>query len=222
MSDPLGNSEIEDVLSSIRRLVAGDQKGAQRTSLAVTDPGSEDEGIPEEAEALVLTPCLRVEEVETPDADTALWEADGLADHSDGSDHAESTEPEFASAEETEQDESLEDTFPGVENDTGDGEAAMVDEGEPELSEGDLPTFIRPTPSEAADEDPRDLDTKAPDLGESTSADAASNPDRTFELPQRNLPRAGFLFGTFLHGLGLFLRTVNKTDGFAEECWFRC
>ena len=217
MSDPLGNSEIEDVLSSIRRLVAGDHKGSQKNSLAVTDPGLEDEDIPEEGEALVLTPCLRVEEVATPDADTALWEADGLADHSDGADHAESTEPELASAEETEQDETLEDTFPGVENDSRDGEAAMFDEGEPELSEGDLPTFIRPIPSESADEDSRDLDTEAPDVGESASEDVASNPERAVELPQRNVPRSGFLFGMLQEDEDSGEPATANAEPFAEE-----
>ncbi|MEX0304617.1 MAG: hypothetical protein AB3N24_19535 [Leisingera sp.] len=54
MSDPVTHAEIEDVLSSIRRLVSEDSRG---------QPAA-----PEPAARLVLTPALRVQEPEGPEA----------------------------------------------------------------------------------------------------------------------------------------------------------
>ncbi|PIE08804.1 MAG: hypothetical protein CSA74_00345 [Rhodobacterales bacterium] len=63
MSDPVSNSEIEDVLASIRRLVSENAKALKRER----DP---------ESEKLVLTPAFRVDESETPDAARDVFAAD--------------------------------------------------------------------------------------------------------------------------------------------------
>jgi len=55
MSDPVSNSEIEDVLASIRRLVSENAKALKRDG--ERDP---------EAEKLVLTPAFRIDESEAP------------------------------------------------------------------------------------------------------------------------------------------------------------
>lgn len=63
MSDPVTNAEVEDVLSSIRRLVSEDKRPLQTKTRPVV------------SDRLVLTPALRVAEpdVETPDkADDAM------------------------------------------------------------------------------------------------------------------------------------------------------
>lgn len=59
MSEPVSNSEIEDVLSSIRRLVSDDGKGDRDTP----DVGAEESG------RLVLTPAFRVEQPDVSDSD---------------------------------------------------------------------------------------------------------------------------------------------------------
>ncbi|PVA11096.1 hypothetical protein DC366_04860 [Pelagivirga sediminicola] len=55
MSDPVTNVEIEDVLSSIRRLVSSDDKSRPVAPAASAE-------VPADAERLVLTPALRVDE----------------------------------------------------------------------------------------------------------------------------------------------------------------
>lgn len=93
MLDPVSNAEIEDVLSSIRRLVAGDRKGGGlpgKMAAAIeagaamrSDPVVEEAAVEEAAveEALVLSPSLRVDEanaaaVQASDPEVALWLAD--------------------------------------------------------------------------------------------------------------------------------------------------
>ena len=79
MSDPMTNPEIEDVLSSIRRLVSEDNRPAMRAASA-------------EMGKLVLTPALRVPDEEMPDdavdpADPAMDEGADEAQayhHTDG------------------------------------------------------------------------------------------------------------------------------------------
>lgn len=56
MSDPVKNAEVEDVLSSIRRLVSEDKRPLQTTPKPEPKP-----------DRLVLTPALRVEETSIPD-----------------------------------------------------------------------------------------------------------------------------------------------------------
>lgn len=59
MSDPVTNSEVEDVLSSIRRLVGGNKRA------------SSDAGVEREPERFVLTPQLRVADHTDLELDTA-------------------------------------------------------------------------------------------------------------------------------------------------------
>ena len=54
MSDPMTNMEIEDVLSSIRRLVSEDLRPAPRDSVVAAPRAAEREG------KLVLTPAFRI------------------------------------------------------------------------------------------------------------------------------------------------------------------
>lgn len=68
MSDPVTNVEIEDVLSSIRRLVSNGQ--AERLSAAQAAPReSEAPG----AERLVLTPALRVDDRASEVIEDSVW-----------------------------------------------------------------------------------------------------------------------------------------------------
>ncbi|MDQ7069429.1 MAG: hypothetical protein Q9M48_01545 [Rhodobacterales bacterium] len=63
MSDPVTKVEIEDVLSSIRRLVSEDSRPKfDRQALEKNDENSEDAQEVTAADALVLTPALRVAE----------------------------------------------------------------------------------------------------------------------------------------------------------------
>ena len=112
MSDPVTNVEIEDVLSSIRRLVSeGDKERGVAADAANEDTGSEDPGPAETAkpEALVLTPALRVAGAHEPEAeapapesephhDTAAHDAE---EHDAASEDVADThhEPEFADTE---------------------------------------------------------------------------------------------------------------------------
>lgn len=57
MSDPVANVEVEDVLSSIRRLVSEDSRPSMKTATPVTLS----------ADRLVLTPALRVEDHQDED-----------------------------------------------------------------------------------------------------------------------------------------------------------
>lgn len=69
MSEPETKIEIEDVLSSIRRLVSRDAGGLR--PMLVTQPAPMPEPVPEpaEAECLVLTPALRIGQAEDADAE---------------------------------------------------------------------------------------------------------------------------------------------------------
>lgn len=91
MSDPVTNAEIEDVLTSIRRLVSENRKAVSSVApdtgpsagkaLKNTGPGV---GVSEPT-ALVLTPALRVPEDETPDAQAREAEdLGGDRDENDG------------------------------------------------------------------------------------------------------------------------------------------
>lgn len=80
MSDPVTNLEIEDVLSSIRRLVAeGDKLRASTTAEPAPEPKTPDPmaeapeaKAPEPAEKFVLTSALRVDE--EPKSTVLLWD----------------------------------------------------------------------------------------------------------------------------------------------------
>lgn len=66
MSDPVTNAEIEDVLSSIRRLVSTDEREKPAAPKAV----------PDEQDKLVLTPSQRVDEAPEEDGAPEVAEAD--------------------------------------------------------------------------------------------------------------------------------------------------
>ena len=64
MSDPVKNAEVEDVLSSIRRLVSEEKRPLQAAPPEVVEePQVEEKAAAPSIDRLVLTPALRVEEV---------------------------------------------------------------------------------------------------------------------------------------------------------------
>jgi hypothetical protein len=71
MSDPVTNVEIEDVLSSIRRLVSDEDRSAPKAQEQSDAPVSE-------PERFVLTPALRVADVDPvePEQEVAETEAE--------------------------------------------------------------------------------------------------------------------------------------------------
>ncbi|QDC10601.1 hypothetical protein FHY55_15755 [Oceanicola sp. D3] len=78
MSDPMSNVEIEDVLSSIRRLVS-ENAARPRTGADAAPEGEEGGEDAGGADALLLTPSLRVEEDEAADAPEEASEAESPA-----------------------------------------------------------------------------------------------------------------------------------------------
>lgn len=83
MSDPVKNAEIEDVLSSIRRLVSGETRVAPETVAPRPRP----------VDRLVLTPALRVAEPSEP-TEAVAPQADTLSDAGDQSGAAPWADPE--------------------------------------------------------------------------------------------------------------------------------
>ena len=86
MSDPVSNAEIEDVLSSIRRLVSvedrADASGHEHSDTSDVMASDRSQTIADNR--LVLTPALRVDASETPPQADAESPADeGDADHFD-------------------------------------------------------------------------------------------------------------------------------------------
>ncbi|TNF57162.1 MAG: hypothetical protein EP307_14465, partial [Rhodobacteraceae bacterium] len=67
MSEPVKSVEIEDVLSSIRRLVSDDRRVPTPSGASEAAAG---------LDRLVLTPALRVAETSAPDDDRTLWPQD--------------------------------------------------------------------------------------------------------------------------------------------------
>ena len=67
MSEPVKSVEIEDVLSSIRRLVSDDRRMPTPSGASEASAG---------LDRLVLTPALRVAEASAPDGDRTLWPQD--------------------------------------------------------------------------------------------------------------------------------------------------
>ena len=102
MSDPVTNTEIEDVLTSIRRLVSEnrplpdavkDQAPARPVAFdtsSAQDESAEDETPVAEAPlALVLTPALRVEDAPDAEGDVDADEPQDVVDESDDLDEVE-------------------------------------------------------------------------------------------------------------------------------------
>ncbi len=79
MSDHARPAEIEDVLSSIRRLVAGDPQSEERPATPDA-PQATSEDQPPQDDALVLTPSLLVKGEEDPEAARRAWDDDAAAD----------------------------------------------------------------------------------------------------------------------------------------------
>ncbi len=129
MSDPVTNTEIEDVLTSIRRLVSenrplpdADKDEAPARPVAFDTSSAQDEisedktPVAEAPLALVLTPALRVEEAPNAEVDVDVDELQDVVDEADELDAAEidpseevdeaeaQAEPETVEAFEAEQD----------------------------------------------------------------------------------------------------------------------
>ncbi len=66
MSDPVTNAQIEDVLSSIRRLVSDDGRFSDPAAETESTVDIRSDPAPEKPDRLVLTPALRVTEAERP------------------------------------------------------------------------------------------------------------------------------------------------------------
>lgn len=193
MSDPVNNAQIEDVLSSIRRLVAGDREedaGAAGGAEDLSEGGSEAK--PDvQPDALVLTPSLRVEDAAsdeiTADLEAERWVADAETD----SEPADSFGPADMSGLGGDSDAGGEEVDPDVPG---------TDEDFRRFSD-DLPQFIRPyAVSEAGHSDPAanfvapqnaEVSTDCIDDGESEGNDGDSE-EETATSP--NAPRAGFVF----------------------------
>ena len=76
MSDPVKSSEIEDVLSSIRRLVSEEARQEMQARRAEAEKAVPPEArAPQEPEALVLTPALRVHDGGRAEPDSPAPEA---------------------------------------------------------------------------------------------------------------------------------------------------
>ena len=109
MSEPMSNHEIEDVLSSIRRLVSDDLRPAPRQNKVVQPP--------EAAEKLLLTPALRV--VDPADSGVSEEEATDFAADADD-DHYELAD--------IESDAEVDDRFPEDRFDSDLASVASVDD----------------------------------------------------------------------------------------------
>ncbi|MEI4195964.1 hypothetical protein [Roseovarius sp. E0-M6] len=105
MSDPVTNVEIEDVLSSIRRLVSNEEKHPPTRHDPVQQGGDDAQNAdesPVDGDRLVLTPSLRVDNSKVPepdiqDPDEPDEERDLANDRSTGSDEADAADEGQAS-----------------------------------------------------------------------------------------------------------------------------
>lgn len=194
MSDPVSNAEIEDVLSSIRRLVSDDHRdgSAQAPSAA--------EGGEPQSDRLVLTPALRVAKHEPAQDDVAgtddggqpaadeepdlsplrlepedLSEPRASEDHPD--DHAQIADPEHVDV--------------GLDVVTADGfmfDDTVGEAGEAQPPWRDPETTLYEAAEQVADTDTEDgakgdADQPSADEGDATAAleDVSENPDRDGE-----------------------------------------
>lgn len=132
MSDPLSNSEIQDVLSSIRRLVSEDRRARETMAPVDVVPGTPVVG------KLILTEALRVERVEevSPQVDEAPFAA--LADEPVVEDVLAAPVAEVRQAPPVRAASVLEDDIASLESTIAELEAAVADIGaefEPDGSE---------------------------------------------------------------------------------------
>lgn len=164
MSDPVSNVEIEDVLSSIRRLVSAEERD---------DSAGEERAESRRAEAsrLVLTPAQRVDD--TPDEGTGP--ENEIAGPEDA---AAAAGPEFDAPASS----SVEDRLSGIE----DAEIAEPPEDEsepePEFAEEDMPVFLRHRPDgdhrQASDADQAGQGDDPSEMSEAVGDDVTDDPGR--------------------------------------------
>ncbi|NDR59137.1 hypothetical protein [Aliiruegeria sabulilitoris] len=191
MSDPVSNADIEDVLSSIRRLVAGDKPEDTGASAARpaeswedTAPDSSRQG----EEALVLTPSLRVEETEeqdtrsvSEDPEADRWEEDGEMDREPSA--IGEPDPDTAPAHDLESEPAEALAFSAV---------SPEEQEDAEDADPELPTFIRPLKTPVDSEISPDKQTAEPCPIEET--DVEEETSDTAPPLTRPAPRAGFMF----------------------------
>ncbi len=192
MSDPQTNPDIEDVLSSIRRLVSEHAKPAQtrRVEPADDDPGR-----------LVLTPALRVAEDDAPGADgadeidTSGPDADVDAARDAPQPGPHQADPDAAVAAEMTEGESVAEMFAAdLDADTAPADGASDMDGqkaaEPEHdadAPGNGPLHLSDPVPPAADAEPDAEDDATPWQGHEAASDTSSAPesgdDETREIP---------------------------------------
>ncbi len=140
MSDPVTKVEIEDVLSSIRRLVSEDSRPKfDRQALEKNDENSEDAQDTAAADALVLTPALRVAEYVEP-VETVEETNEDIAEtppetdtHFDGTPDDDSPEMAAHQPQEWSQDQDQDDSTDAPESgdaDTGESQSEVSDQDE--------------------------------------------------------------------------------------------
>lgn len=166
MSDPVTNVEIEDVLSSIRRLVSEEGRDKPRKSRAVRDPGES---------RLVLTPALRVadraEEAPEPVRDRTGDAAKPFELRPEFSDSAAADEIEFRHARPAPE-AGAQDKEPVIAPAALEPDApAMPDAGEFE-GEAQMDADADETPAPFVLQGPVEVESEAP--GETEAADAAA------------------------------------------------
>ena len=169
MSDPVSNAEVEDVLSSIRRLVSEEK----RSPAAV--------GKPDASDRLVLTPALRVAEHIRPAPQEAHVE------------HAPEVEPDHAENPASVEDETLETaqfhevTDADDDNDTSDeahtDDALDASESDVEHDDAQSEDVAEHVQEELSEQDTPDVLVLVPDSVESA-------PDMPDELMSENTPEA--------------------------------
>ncbi len=152
MSEPVTNAEIEDVLSSIRRLVSEDARNTVR------QPVAEPEQVPDR---LVLTPSLRVADEETED------------------DHEEAAEPVSEAAEIPEEPAAELLLQTEIEPDGETGDAAMSDApwGDPEATLYDAAGYEAGTDENAEPDEPEMWSADESEEDELRTEDVWSEPE---------------------------------------------
>lgn len=230
MSDPVSNAEIEDVLSSIRRLVAGD-----RDETTISEPTEASETLdtpePEEQDALVLTPSLRIEDERDQDPavgadlEAEQWAADREAEQEAAGDVTGIDLPPDEEGAPIPID--SDSTVDGVHHMAISDEFVPIpDYVEPEVDpisdivddEADedeaLPTFIRPLRDldslVSLPEDPEREETELAVEETDAVSEELDSDERSDIVFTRNTPRAGFHFASLEEG------DTNDTDGQSE------
>lgn len=179
MSERLSNKEVEDVLSSVRRLVskqagsAGDRVGAEMNHQAETQVEAEDAHEAEQIadEKLLLTPAFRVEDRETESEVKPVEDPEPPIETMDADDEALSATPDQSKGSVW----SLEERIAELEAAVG----GHVDEWEPDGSEdvsAEVPTSFPIPTAEPRDDGAHDVaDAPDPEGEREEKADAAED-----------------------------------------------